>query len=98
MDSLSELDDDIQRNITLDSMVLGSGAAVSTGLSIGYVAWLLRSGIILTSVLSSLPAWRFIDPLPVLSRLGESEGDQESLEDMVSDNRSETPDVDDEKA
>jgi membrane-bound inhibitor of C-type lysozyme len=88
MESLSDLDNDIQRSITLDSMVLGSGAALSTGLSVGYVAWLLRSGIILTSVLSSLPAWRFIDPLPVLARMGEQQEDQESLEDMVSEDRS----------
>ena len=84
MESLSDLDNDTQRSITLDSMVLGSGAALSTGLSVGYVAWLLRSGIILTSVLSSLPAWRFVDPLPVLARIGEQQEDQESLEDMVS--------------
>ena len=84
MDSLSNLDDDMQKTISLDAMVLGSGAAISTGLSVGYVAWLLRSGIILTSVLSSLPAWRFIDPLPVLSRMGDQVEEGESLEDMVS--------------
>ena len=93
MESLSELDDDIQRKVTLDNMVLGSGAALSTGLSVGYVAWLLRSGIVLTSVLSSLPAWRFIDPLPVLSRIGDQIDDDESLEDIVSSENSVHPSV-----
>ncbi|EAR61561.1 cadherin-like domain-containing protein [Neptuniibacter caesariensis] len=96
MGSLDALDQDIQKNITLDAMTVGTGAALSTGLSIGYVAWLLRSGIILTSVLTSLPAWRFIDPLPVLSRLGDEVEDEESLEDMVSDNK--TPDSEETKA
>ena len=42
-------------------------------------------GIILTSVLSSLPAWRFIDPLPILSSLGSSDASQETLVDIVTD-------------
>jgi hypothetical protein len=39
-------------------------------------------------VLSSLPAWRFIDPLPVLSGLhgAKVDDDEESLESMVEDN------------
>ncbi len=40
--------------------------AVSTGLSIGYVVWLLRSGVLLTALLSSVPAWQFVNPLLVL--------------------------------
>ncbi|MDH3389511.1 MAG: hypothetical protein OEN02_16595, partial [Gammaproteobacteria bacterium] len=65
--------------------VIGSSLTVTAGLSVGYVVWLARSGILLSSVLSSLPAWRFIDPLPVLGGMqGGSEGDdEESLESMV---------------
>ena len=36
------------------------------------------------SVLSSLPAWRLVDPLPVLGSLGDGlDDDDESLESMV---------------
>ena len=65
--------------------VIGSSLSVTAGLSVGYVVWLARSGVLLSSVLSSLPAWRFIDPLPVLGGLQSSrEGDdEESLESMV---------------
>jgi hypothetical protein len=84
LNSLDKANESLARNITIDTINLGSGAVFSTGLSIGYVAWLLRSGIILSSVLSSLPAWRFIDPLPILSSLGDSGASQESLEDIVS--------------
>ena len=53
----------------------------------GYIAWLLRGGILLSSVLSSLPAWRMIDPLPVLNKMhDETESDDESLESMVDSN------------
>jgi hypothetical protein len=57
---------------------------VSTGLSVGYVLWLLRGGVLLASLLSSIPAWRLVDPLPVLGRVGgQSDDDDESLEEMV---------------
>ena len=85
LQGLDQVADSVERNITIDSIELGTGAVFSTGLSIGYVAWLLRSGIILTSVLSSLPAWRFIDPLPILSSLGSSDASQETLVDIVTD-------------
>ncbi len=55
----------------------------------GYVLWLIRGGALLGSVLSSLPAWKLIDPLPVLASVGavwreEDEDDEdESLEEMV---------------
>jgi hypothetical protein len=73
----------------LTAAVVGGTAAVSTGLSVGYVIWTLRSGILVTGLLSSLPAWRFIDPLPILSGAssGDSDEDDESLESLVSDDR-----------
>jgi hypothetical protein len=68
--------------------VVGNSMTVSAGFSIGYVIWLARSGVLLSGVLSSMPAWRFIDPLPVLAglRAGEEEDGDESLESMVEDN------------
>ncbi len=64
--------------------VLGSSAAASAGMSVGYVLWLLRGEFLLSGLLSSLPAWRMVDPLPVLERLGDEDArDDESLEDML---------------
>jgi hypothetical protein len=66
--------------------VVGGTFVFSASLSVGYVIWLVRSGILISSVISSLPAWRLIDPLPVLSSLGDSfaeEEDDESLESIV---------------
>jgi hypothetical protein len=65
----------------------GTVTVAGSALSVGYVLWLLRGGVLLSSLLSSLPAWRFIDPLPVLSRGGspvdDDDEDDESLEDLV---------------
>ncbi len=74
--------------------VVGSSLTVTAGLSVGYVVWLARSGVLLSSALSSLPAWRFIDPLPVLAGLQNSsaDDDEESLESMVADKSAETGD------
>jgi hypothetical protein len=56
-------------------------AGVSLGLSLVYVLWLIRGGVLMGSYLSALPAWRVLDPLPVLSRVDdEAEEDDEALD------------------
>jgi hypothetical protein len=55
-------------------------------LSVGYVAWLVRGGVLLSTALSSLPAWQFIDPLPVLARTNDDDdgdGADDSLESII---------------
>jgi hypothetical protein len=68
----------VDNSIKLQSVMVGSGAAVTGTLSVGYVIWLLRGGLLVSSLLSSLPAWHAIDPLPVLGRTeqDEDEGDE----------------------
>ena len=41
-------------------------AVTGTTLSVGFVAWALRSGTILASLLATMPAWQHFDPLPVV--------------------------------
>jgi hypothetical protein len=55
---------DAQRNVVASSVV------VTTGLSVGYVVWLVRGGVLVSSMLSALPAWQLIDPMPVLAAGG----------------------------
>jgi hypothetical protein len=62
----------------------GSMAVGSFGLTVGYVLWLLRGGALIASLLSSLPAWRLIDPLPVLSRVDDEEDADEDQDAFVS--------------
>ncbi|MEQ1592678.1 MAG: tandem-95 repeat protein [Thiobacillaceae bacterium] len=58
--------------------VLSQGARVTTAsLSIGAIWWALRAGGLMTSLLTSMPAWRTFDLLPVLSRV-EDEDDEDS--------------------
>ena len=99
---LDQLREDVTTDIQYSKIVAGSSVAASTGLSIGYVAYLLRGGVLLSSVLTSLPAWTFFDPTPVLGGVteggpGESADDDETLESMVSNSDSESSSLDKEK-
>lgn len=60
---------------SVEHKIVGSTVAVTGAMSVGYVIWLLRGGLLLSSLLSSLPAWHAIDPMPVLARAGNSEDD-----------------------
>jgi hypothetical protein len=83
---LDKLREAIGEQTYLEKLVVGSTLTATTGLSIGYVLWLIRGQVLLTSLLASLPAWRLIDPLPVLSFLNKPPGedeDDDSLEATV---------------
>ena len=82
-DSLDALKKETTREIQVDKAVVGSAIAVSTGLSAGYVVWLIRGGMLLSSVLSSMPAWQIADPLPILAGQREDSDDEESLEKII---------------
>ena len=59
--------------------------ATGTSLTIGYVAWLIRGGVLVSSLLTSMPAWRLLDPLPILGNVkSRGSDDDDSLESMVS--------------
>jgi hypothetical protein len=83
--SLDALKKDMTSEINLSKVYLGSAIAASIGLSVGYVVWLLRGGMLFASLLSSMPAWQILDPLPVLARKKDDDhsDDNESLESIV---------------
>jgi len=82
--SLDRMRDGVSDATIFHQSVVGSGVAVTTGLSVGYVAWLVRGGVLLSTALSSLPAWQFIDPLPVLARTRDDEdGNDDSLQSII---------------
>jgi hypothetical protein len=86
IDGLDRLRDGLQNDARFERAAVTSVAAVGTGLSVGYVAWLIRGGALLSSLVSSLPAWRMLDPFPVLARQKHGDpldDDDESLESLV---------------
>jgi hypothetical protein len=85
--------DIVEKEMTSEAklkMAAGSATVVSFGASAAYFIWLLRGGSLLSSLLSVLPAWKSIDPLPVLEALESKkrrktrmDSDLESLESLV---------------
>jgi hypothetical protein len=80
VDALNEMRDQVDGQIKVEQMLVASSVAVGGSLSVGYVVWLLRGGLLLSSLLSSLPAWQSIDPMPVLARGGDA--DEEADDDL----------------
>ena len=73
---LHELDlvrEDLNDVAALGQTFVGSSVVLSTGISVGYVVWIARGGLLLASLVSSMPAWRLVDPLPILARLEDSD-------------------------
>ena len=68
--------------LTFTHVVAGTVGSATSSIIVGYVIWAVRSGLLMSSVVASMPAWRFLDPIVVLSG-GDDEEDQESLEDIV---------------
>jgi hypothetical protein len=77
LEELDRLRDRLREEFQLESGVTVSVASVSLGVSVVYVLWLIRGGVLVSSYLSALPAWKVLDPLPVLSRLGADEPEEE---------------------
>ncbi len=82
LDSLNEL---LHDDGMFDRLVDVSAISLATGLTVGYVFWTVRAGYLLTSLIAQMPAWKLVDPLPILSSLdSDSEsGDSESLESIL---------------
>ena len=78
---VSKSREDLADENRLEKSVVGLTIVASTGLSVGYVMWLLCGGVLLSSMLSSMPAWRLVDPLPVLANTAahSDDGEDDSL-------------------
>ena len=84
LDTLDDIKRETASEAQFQNIVASSAIAVTTGLSVGYVIWLIRSGILLSTFLSSMPAWQILDPLPILAgRIGDEDDDEESLESIL---------------
>ena len=88
LDSLAESFDEqkelLEEAYNQSRTAIGRSITLTSGLSVGYLIWLIRGGTLMGSVLSSMPAWRLVDPLPILSSMGDDLGDSDdSLESMV---------------
>ena len=81
VEELDRMRDILEQQAQSAGFLVTSGTAATVGLSVGYLFWLLRAEVLLGSLLSSMPAWRMVDPLPVLGRLADDDDDEGDGED-----------------
>ena len=86
--SMDRIQKDLEEKSSNLSVVVGTSTVLTSSMTVGYALWAIRGGMLISSALASLPAWRLIDPLPVLGSLQNDgiEEDSESLESIVNEN------------
>ena len=62
-----EIADQLSDDVFLNQYLVGTAGATAGLFSAGYVMWGLRGGVFMTTLCSSLPAWRMLDPATLLS-------------------------------
>jgi len=60
---MSGLDESSDRSFLISSVMGGSSLLLTTGL----ISWVLRGGALASTLLSTMPLWRGMDPLPLLA-------------------------------
>jgi VCBS repeat-containing protein len=68
--ALDRMRQSMENRAEFEHVLVGASVAASGSLSVGYVLWLLRGGALIGSLLSALPAWTVLDPVPVLAYSG----------------------------
>ena len=67
LDELSnDMDAALESEVKRGQFVMAAGHIGSASITAGVLAWLLRAGSLMASVLSVMPLWTRMDPLPVL--------------------------------
>jgi hypothetical protein len=73
------LADDDHETTLADALVVGT-AGITASMSVGYVLWSMRAASLLSTMLSSMPAWQTFDPLPVIDFVGQRKDEDDDDE------------------
>jgi hypothetical protein len=68
---LDEMHEQVTKDPALKELVAGTAQWASLAVSVIYILWTIRAGYLLASLLSSMPAWTFVDPLPILDHVND---------------------------
>ena len=86
--AIDEMKQDMNENVTdnVTGIEFRSATVSSSGVALtaGVVAWVLRSGALMTSLLSTIPLWKGYDPLPLLAYKDDNDKEKEKItEDKI---------------
>lgn len=70
---------------SVDQVTFATLSSITGALTVGYVLWMVRGGMLMASFVSSIPAWQSVDPLNIVEfgSIGGGDVDEESLESIV---------------
>ena len=71
IDDVDKMLEDLNQSEKSEKRELELSAEAITGVSVtltaGFVSWALRTGSLMASLLTAMPAWRHLDPMPILA-------------------------------
>ncbi len=82
---LNQIDQDLMHNVQIANGTATTVAGITGVFTVGYVFWMARSGMLLASLVSAMPAWKSFDPLPILQYAAceDDEEDAETLQSLI---------------
>ena len=86
MNDVGRVNEELIENISSETGTVVAAAGITGIATAVYVIWMARGGVLLASVVSSVPAWQSFDPLPILQYAAENEdpdSEDESIESML---------------
>lgn len=89
--AIDSMQEQIDSSVSTTTLTIGATVTATTSITVGYVVWVIRGGILLSSVMANLPMWRLMDPMAILNAVDGAEEDDESLESMVDEHPSTEP-------
>jgi hypothetical protein len=82
---LDNFDHSFEIDGSADQVTFATLSSITGALTVGYVLWMVRGGMLMASFVSSIPVWQSVDPLNIVE-FGSIDGgdiDEESLESIV---------------
>ena len=69
----------------MDDIFVGTVGSLASSFTVGYVVWMLRGGVLLSSLMAQMPAWKFIDPIVILANYDRDDDadDDDSIQAIV---------------
>ena len=82
---LDNFDHTFEIDGSVDQVTFATLSSITGALTVGYVLWMVRGGMLMASFVSSIPAWQSVDPLNIVEfgSIGGGDADEESLESIV---------------
>ena len=80
-EKLDDFQEELQDDYALQFSA-GTVAVASLAATVGYLFWMIKGGYLLAGIISQLPAWQFMDPLPIYDAVAGGYWEDEEEQDL----------------